>query len=162
MRPIRRGQCVSTAADTYPDCHASAVNIPVTATSTVVTVMFSQLTGGVPVAAVTGKDVVGLEWAFDWTPGATTGTAGAGAGGAASAGAGGTGAGGARGGAGGATSAGGAAAGPYDADITIDDVTFIGGPPAGGAGGASGSGAGGASASGGAGGAKGGAAGTGG
>jgi hypothetical protein len=154
-----KGQCVaSNPADTYPDCHASAFDVPVTATGTVVTVMWSQLTGGVPTAAVTGKDVVGLEWAFDWTP-APAGTAGAGAGGGSSAGAGGAsaGAGGASAGSGGASAgsggksaggaggAGGAAAGPYDADVTIDDVMFLGGPPAGGAGGAGGGGAGGAS-----------------
>ena len=159
--PNMKGQCVSALADTYPDCHASAFDIPVTATPTVVTVLWGQLAGGVPIAAVTGNNVVGLEWAFDWTPGAV-GAAGSGAGGAAT-GSGGSG-GGASGGKGGGTSggsggaatgAGGAppAAGPYDADITIDDVKFLGGPPAGGAGGApggaSGSGSGGASTGGG-------------
>jgi hypothetical protein len=172
----KKGTCVaSNPADTYPDCHASAFDIPVTATATTITVMWAQLAGGVPTAAVTGKDIVGLEWAFNWTPGAVGGTAGSGAGGGASAGAGGAsaGAGGASGGAGGKASggagggtaggasggAGGAAAGPYDADVTIDDVKFLGGP-AGGSGGAGGgsstAGAGGASggASGGSGGAS--------
>jgi len=166
-----KGACVSTAADTYADCHNSSFDVPVSATATVVTVMFNQLAGGVPVAAVTGKDVVGLEWALDWTP-APAGTAGSGAGGAsggsggasagsggASAGSGGASAGsGGKGGAGGATAggasaggaggAGGAAAGPYDANVTIDDVMFIGGPPAGGAGGAGGASAGGGGAGG--------------
>jgi len=165
--PNMKGQCVSTAADTYMDCHNSSFDVPVTSTATVITVNFSQLTGGAPMDAVTGKDIVGLEWALDWTPGAT-GTAGAGAGGA-SGGSGGAsgGSGGASGGSGGASggsagkggasagagggSAGAApAAGPYDADVTIDDVKFIGGPPSGGAGagagGGSSAGAGGASA----------------
>ena len=31
-----------------------------------VEVKFSQLVDGVPVAAVDGKDIVGLEWAFAW------------------------------------------------------------------------------------------------
>jgi len=163
--PNSKGQCVSTAADTYNDCHSASFDIPVTATATVITVNFSQLMGGAPLTGVTGKDVVGLEWAFDWTPG-STGTAGAGAGGAsggsggASAGAGGAsagsggasggsagkgGSGGASGGSGGASGGSGGAApaaGPYDADVTIDDVKFLGGPAAGGA---AGSGAGGAS-----------------
>jgi len=164
--PNSKGQCVSTAADTYNDCHSASFDIPVTATATVITVNFSQLMGGAPLTGVTGKDVVGLEWAFDWTPG-STGTAGAGAGGAsggsggASAGAGGAsaGSGGASGGSAGKGGSGGAsggaaggasggsggaapAAGPYDADVTIDDVKFLGGPAAGGA---AGSGAGGAS-----------------
>ena len=161
-----KGSCVATAADTYAECHASAFNVPVSVNGGVVTVMWSQLTGGVPVAAVTGNNIVGLEWAFDWTPGPVGGTAGSGAGGGASAGAGGAaagsggagagaggkGSGGAGGAAGGASGgAGGAAAGPYDADVTIDDVKFLGGPAAGGAGaggagGASAAGAGGASA----------------
>ena len=173
MAANMKGTCVSTAADTYADCHASSFDVPVTATATVVTVMFSQLKDGVPVPVVDGKDVVGLEWAFDWTP-APAGSAGASAGGAANGGAGGSGgaSGGSAGKAGGATGGSGGAApaaGPYDADVTIDDVKFIGGPvigaggaSAGGAsaGGASAGGAGGASA--GAGGAKAGSGGTGG
>ena len=164
--PNMKGQCVSTAADTYMDCHNASFDIPVTTTATVISVNFSQLTGGAPLASVTGNDIVGLEWAFDWTPG-STGTAGAGAGGAsggsggASGGSGGASGGSAgKGGSGGASAAGAgvgggsagaapAAGGPYDADITIDDIKFIGGAPAGGAGGAGGvsaAGAGGASA----------------
>jgi len=175
-----KGQCLATnPADTYPDCHAAGFDIPVTSTATVVNVNFSQLMGGLPSNGVTGADIVGIEWALDWTPGAT-GTAGSGAGGAsggsggASAGAGGAsaGSGGASAGAGGKGGSGGASAGsggavamggPYDANITIDDVKFIGGPPAGGAGGASSGGSGGASAgSGGASGGSGGKAGSGG
>jgi hypothetical protein len=150
-----KGQCVSALAESYPDCHPSAFDIPVTATPTVVTVMWSQLTGGVPVAAVTGDNIVGLEWAFDWTPGTTPPAAGgAGGAGGASAGSGGASAGSAgKGGAGGASagSGGAPAGGPYNADITIDDVKFLGGPVdpgTGGAGGTSSAGAGGASAAG--------------
>jgi len=170
-----KGTCVATdPSNSYPDCHAAEKQIPVTSTATVITVNFSDLMGGVPVAGVDGSDIVGLEWAFT-KPDATAGTAGSGAGGAsggsggasggsggASAGSGGkggaagSGTGGASGGAGGAPPA-----GSFDADITIDDVKFLGGPPAGGAGGAGGTGAGGASggsggASGGSGGASGG------
>jgi len=174
-----KGTCVSSLPDpAYADCHASAFDVPVTATPTVVTVMFSQLKDGIPVPVVDGKDVVGLEWAFDKPPAGTAGAGGAAAGGAggASGGAGGasggsggkagSGAGGSSAGSGGS---GGAAAGPYNADVTIDDVKFIGGPVfssggagAGGAssGGASTGGSGGASA--GAGGAKAGSGGTGG
>ncbi len=155
-----KGSCVVPpgTTDTYPLCHASAFDIPVTAAGATVSVNFSQLAGGVPVAAVTGSDVVGLEWAFDWTPapagaagsgagGASTGTGGAsGSGAGGSAGKGGSSAGGSS--AGGAT--GGSMGGPYDADVTIDDIVFIGGAPVGGAGGASagGASAGGASAGG--------------
>ncbi|MEI9938546.1 MAG: hypothetical protein WDO69_15115 [Pseudomonadota bacterium] len=143
-----KGSCVPTdPTNTYPDCHPSSFDIPVSAGGSVVTVMFSQLTGGMPIAAVTGNNVVGLEWAFNWDPAA--GTAGSGAGGAsggsggASAGSGGKGgAGGASGGSGGATTgtggaSGGTVGGSYDANVTIDDIKFVGGPPAGGAGGAS-------------------------
>jgi len=167
-----KGQCVATdPKNTYPDCHASSIDVPVTATATVVTVNFSQLTGGLPNPVVTGADVVGLEWAFDWTP-PPPGTGGSGAGGSSAGGSsaggsspGGSSAGGASSGAGGAsggsapsggtssggsTSAGGSGpmAGPYDADVTIDDVKFIGGLATGGSGGAGGSAAGGSSAGG--------------
>jgi|GEM_PF-1182516 len=203
-----KGTCVVPAGttDTYPLCHAAAFDVPVTAEGAVVSVTWAQLTGGLPEDGVTGKDIVGLEWAFNWAPpvvgtagaggasagagGASAGAGGASAGaGGASAGAGGTsagaggasggtggasggsggasggtggasggsggasgGTGGASGGTGGATggSGGAAPAGSYVADVTIDDVKFIGLPAAGGAGGA---GAGGAS-SGGAGGAS--------
>ena len=133
-----KGQCVSTATDTYNDCHASSIDIPVSATPTVVTVMWSQLTGGVPIAAVTGKDVMGLEWALDWTP-APAGTAGAGAGGASG------GSGGASGGSGGASAgSGGASAGSGGASGGSGGAS-AGAGGKGGAGGASG-GTGGASA----------------
>ena len=168
-----KGTCVVPAGttDTYPLCHAAAFDIPVTVAGSVVSVTWSQLAGGVPVDGVTGgKDVVGLEWAFNWDPAAAAGgAAGTGAGGAsagsggasagsggASAGSGGAsaGSGGASAGSGGASAGsggasggtGGTVAGSYDADITIDDIKFTGGPPAGGAGGASAGGAGGASA----------------
>ena len=125
-----KGTCVVPAGttDTYPLCHNSAKDIPVTATATVVTVNFADLAGGVPTAVTNGSDVVGLEWAFNWTAAPAAGTGGASAGGA-----------------------GGAANGPFTADITIDDVKFIGGTgPTGGAG----AGAGGAAATAGAGGAS--------
>jgi hypothetical protein len=161
-----KGACVpASTADTYPSCHHSGFDIPVTAGGATVMVNFSQLgePAGVPVAAVTGKDIVGLEWAFTWTPPAAMDVTGGGAGGTggASAGAGGSTNPGA--GAGGASAgAGGAVAGGYDADVTIDDIMFIGGTPggAGGAGGGASAGAAGASA--GAGGSAGAAAGAGG
>ena len=146
-----KGTCVATdPKNTYPDCHAASFDIPVTATDNVVTVMFTQLAGGAPIATVDPKDVVGLEWAFNWDPNAT-GAAGSGAGGAS----GGSGGGASAGAAGASAGAGGASAGSggggttvpgsYEANITIDDIMFVGGPPAGGAGGAGG-GSGGASA----------------
>jgi hypothetical protein len=106
--------------DTYPLCHASAVDIPVTADGGVVEVKWAQLTGGVPVEAVTGKDVVGLEWAFTFTPAAAGGTGGGASGGASG----------------------------YPVDITVDDIKFTGGS-AGGTG-SGGTGAGGSAGSGGA------------
>ena len=54
--------------DTYPLCHASSFDIPVTVTGNTVSVLWSQLTDGVPVDVVNGTDVVGLEWAFDGHP----------------------------------------------------------------------------------------------
>jgi hypothetical protein len=64
----KKGTCMVPAGttDTYPLCHPSAFDVPVTEAGAVVEVKFAQLTGGVPVAAVDGKDVVGLEWAFAW------------------------------------------------------------------------------------------------
>ncbi len=154
-----KGACmVPAGTDSYTACHDSAFDVPVSTAGGVVTVMFSQLAGGVPKAAVTGNDIVGLEWAFNWTAG-TTGTGGTGAGGGAGA------------------AAGGATNGPFMADVTIDDVQLVGctgltgGAGAGAGGGAATAGAGGASAgasaggaggSGGSGGAKAGAGGTGG
>jgi hypothetical protein len=55
----------------YPYCHAAAFSIPVSAAGGVVSVKFSDVTGGLPVATVDGKDVNGLEWAFTWMTGAT-------------------------------------------------------------------------------------------
>ena len=64
----KKGTCTVPAGttDTYPLCHPSAVDVPVTAGGSVVTIKFSELMGGVPVAAVDGKDIVGFEWAFAW------------------------------------------------------------------------------------------------
>jgi hypothetical protein len=120
----KKGSCKVPAGttDTYPLCHPSSKDIMVTADAKTIEVKFADLAGGVPVAAVSGKDIVGFEWAFTWT---------------------------------------GAGATEYDADVTIDDLKFLGGAPQGGSGGAGGSG--GSGGSGGAGGnAGGGAGGTGG
>lgn len=146
----KKGTCVVPAGttDTYPLCHPSAVDIPVTEAGGVVEVKWAQLTGGVPVEAVTGKDVVGLEWAFTYTPAAAGGSGGGAAGGASG----------------------------YAVDITVDDIKFTGGSSggtgtggtsaggtsAGGTGGAAGGTGGAAGGSGGTGGAAGGSGGTGG
>ncbi|MES1184287.1 MAG: hypothetical protein ABUL60_10755 [Myxococcales bacterium] len=118
----KKGTCMVPAGttDTYPLCHASAVDIPVTEAGGVVEVKFASLTGGVPVETVTGKDVVGLEWAFTFTPAAAGGAGGGGSGGASG----------------------------YPVDITVDDIKFTGGPAGGGtgAGGSSAGGSGGAAA----------------
>lgn len=126
----KKGTCKPVdAANSYPDCHPSAVDIPVTAEAKTVEVKFADLMGGVPVAAVDGKDIVGLEWSFAWAGptdtmyavdvtlddvkfiggGNTGGTGGTGGGGAGGGGAGGGGAGG--GGAGGGGAGGGGAGG---------------------------------------------------
>jgi hypothetical protein len=70
----KKGTCMVPAGttDTYPLCHPSAFDIPVTAGGAVVEVKFSQLVGGIPVAVVDGKDIVGLEWAFAWAGAADT------------------------------------------------------------------------------------------
>ncbi len=109
----KKGSCVVPpgTTDTYPLCHPSSVDIPVSAGGAVVEVKFADLIGGMPVAAVTGKDIVGFEWAFAWMDGGTAydvdvtlddvkftgGTPGGGSGGAGGGGAGGGGAGGAAG-----------------------------------------------------------------
>jgi len=134
------GTCpTADLSNDYNDCHFAQYQFPVTATATTVTIHFNdtQSVPGLPVAAVDGKDLLGLQWSFAWA--GMTDTA-------------------------------------YDADVTIDDVMFIGGTSTGtgGAGGTSAGGSGGASggtggasggtagASGGTGGAAGGAGGTGG
>lgn len=100
-----KGTCVAMSpSNTYPDCHAGEKQIAVTSTATVVTVNFSDIMGGVPVASVDGSDIVGIEWAFT-KPEATAGTAGSGAGGASG------GSGGASGGSGGASGGSGGKAG---------------------------------------------------
>ena len=117
------GGCAVPAGttDTYPLCHAAATDITVSATGGVVNVLFSDLTLGVPVAGVNGKDINGVEWAFAYMPPAATGGAGGAdgsfpvdvtvddikfTGGTGPVGGGGTGAGGASGGSGGASTAG--------------------------------------------------------
>jgi hypothetical protein len=114
----KKGTCVVPAgtADPYPLCHHATFDITVAPEGGNVAVKFSDVTGGVPVATVDGKDLVGLEWAFPWagagdtaydvdvtvdnikfTGGASGGSGGGGAGGG-SAGGGGAGGGGAGGG----------------------------------------------------------------
>ena len=63
-----KGICVVPAgtADTYPLCHAAAFDIPVATGGGVVSVKFSDVAAGIPVATVDGKDIVGFEWAFKW------------------------------------------------------------------------------------------------
>jgi hypothetical protein len=70
----KKGACVVPpgTTDTYPLCHPSSFDIPVTADAKTIEVKFSDLVGGVPVAAVSGKDVVGFEWAFAWAGAADT------------------------------------------------------------------------------------------
>jgi hypothetical protein len=118
----KKGTCVVPPGtlDPYPLCHHATFDITVTPGGSTVAVKFSDVTGGVPVATVDGKDLVGLEWAFPWA-GATdtaydvdvtvdnikfTGGSAGGSGGAGGAGGGGAGGGGA-GGAGGGGGAGG-------------------------------------------------------
>lgn len=117
-----KGSCpVTPPADPnndYAECHFGQFAVAVPAGGGVVSVKFSDLTGGLPVAGVDGKDLLGLQWAFTWA-GATdtpydvdvtvddvmftggTGTGTGGAGGTAGAASGGTG--GASGGTGGAS-----------------------------------------------------------
>jgi hypothetical protein len=111
----KKGTCMVPAGtvDTYPLCHHATFDITVTEGGGEVAVKFSDVMGGVPVATVDGKDIVGLEWAFPWAGAADTmypvdvtlddikftgGPAGGGSGGAGGSGGGGGGNGGAGGG----------------------------------------------------------------
>ena len=106
----KKGACVVPAgtADPYPLCHDATFDITVVPAGSVVSVKFSDVMGGVPVATVNGKDLVGIELAFPWagatdtaydidvtlddikfTGGSAGGTGGAGGGGAGGGGAGG-------------------------------------------------------------------------
>jgi hypothetical protein len=64
----KKGSCVVPAGttDPYPLCHAATYDITVAPGGSTVEVKFSDPTGGVPVATVDGKDIIGLEWAFPW------------------------------------------------------------------------------------------------
>src|SRR4051812_9862155 len=106
----KKGTCVVPVGttDTYTLCHAAGMDITVTSAGSTVTVNFSDLTGGAPVDTVDGKDIVGLEWAFSWTP---PPAGGGGSGGGAGAAAGGSSGGGAVAGGAGASGSGGSAGG---------------------------------------------------
>jgi hypothetical protein len=64
----KKGTCMVPAgtADPYPLCHDATFDITVTEGGGEVAVKFSDVMGGVPVATVDGKDIVGLQWAFPW------------------------------------------------------------------------------------------------
>jgi hypothetical protein len=64
----KKGTCVVPpgTADPYPLCHDATYDITVTEGGGEVAVKFSDVMGGVPVATVDGKDIVGLQWAFAW------------------------------------------------------------------------------------------------
>jgi len=66
--PAKKGGCLVPAGttDPYPVCHPPTFDIPVSAGGGMVEVKFSDVMGGLPVATVDGKDLVGLEWAFAW------------------------------------------------------------------------------------------------
>jgi len=70
----KRGTCAVPVgtSQTLPLCRPSGYSLPVSASGGVVNVEFSSLSGGVPVSAVTGKDIVGLEWAFTWNSSEST------------------------------------------------------------------------------------------
>jgi hypothetical protein len=65
----KKGTCMVPAGtvDTYPLCHDAIFDITVTEGGGEVAVKFSDVMGGVPVATVDGKDLVGIQWAFAWT-----------------------------------------------------------------------------------------------
>jgi hypothetical protein len=114
-----KGACLASQANRYSACVSPFIVIDdISETPQTVEILWSDLKGGKPTASTDGSDIVGLQWAFAWTEGATA----------------------------------------YAAELTIDDVEFIGEGSGGmGNGGAGGMGsAGEASAEGGAGGADGG------
>jgi hypothetical protein len=47
-------------------CAPASKSIPVTSTATTVTVLWTDLTGGVPVASPSAASIVGIGWALDW------------------------------------------------------------------------------------------------
>jgi hypothetical protein len=57
--------------DVYMYCHQAGVDVTVPAGGGEVSVTWAQLMGGLPVATVDGKDVVGFEWAFTWAEAGT-------------------------------------------------------------------------------------------
>ncbi len=64
----KKGTCavVPAGSDPYLSCHNATYDITVTPGGSVVSVKFTDVTGGLPNATITGKDIVGLEWAFPW------------------------------------------------------------------------------------------------
>jgi hypothetical protein len=70
----KKGSCVVPPGTVDPDpiCHHATFDITVAPEGGDVAVKFSDVMGGVPIATVDGKDIVGLEWAFPWAgPGGT-------------------------------------------------------------------------------------------
>jgi len=50
-------------------CSPNGVRLPVTADSKTVSVLWSDLKGGMPNATTDGSDVIALQWSFDWQAG---------------------------------------------------------------------------------------------
>ncbi|HEX3773585.1 MAG TPA: hypothetical protein VHV51_03920, partial [Polyangiaceae bacterium] len=85
-----KGGCTATPANVanpFADCIAPTDPVTVATAESTVTVMFTDIMGGKPTATVDPKQVVGIQWGFEWS----------------------------------------ATAMPYLADVTVSDITLIGG-----------------------------------
>lgn len=68
---INSGRCIPASNNQYDgSCAAPAAVVPVTAQPATVTVLWSQLTGGLPAASVDPTEITGISWTFPAPPGA--------------------------------------------------------------------------------------------
>lgn len=67
-----KGACVYTSEATkYEECVHASVTTAIPAGGGTVTVMFANATGGTPQPTVNAAQLMGIEWAFDWSQAAT-------------------------------------------------------------------------------------------
>lgn len=64
------GACVpANPEQPWLSCSPNGVRLPVAADSKTVSVLWSDLTGGIPNKKTDGSDVIALQWSFDWQAG---------------------------------------------------------------------------------------------
>lgn len=68
---VNSGRCIPASTNQYDgSCASATFPVPVTAEPTTVTVLWSQLTGGLPSAGVDPTEITGISWTLPAPPGA--------------------------------------------------------------------------------------------